>query len=95
MGETHYGWARLSVQVQLPLTITATLTGYAYETIPNTSINAGQVGPNDTNIESNSIEPPHASLTARAPQPATLGILALGAPVLSVWRRERSVDAAK
>ena len=40
--ETHYGWARLSVQVQLPFTLTATLTGYAYETVPNKSIVAGQ-----------------------------------------------------
>jgi hypothetical protein len=41
-GKTHYGWARLSVKVQLPLTITATLTGYAYETIPNRPIIAGR-----------------------------------------------------
>jgi len=41
-GETHYGWARLSVEVQRPLTITATLTGYAYETIPNKPIIAGK-----------------------------------------------------
>lgn len=43
-GETHYGWARLSVVVQphghpgfLPM-----LTGYAYETIPNKPIIAGK-----------------------------------------------------
>jgi len=41
-GKIHYGWARLSVRVQLPLAITATLTGYAYETIPNKPILAGQ-----------------------------------------------------
>lgn len=35
-GETHYGWAQLSVAG-----ITATLTGYAYETIPGTAIKAG------------------------------------------------------
>jgi hypothetical protein len=33
-GKIHYGWARLSVKVQ-GHAITATLTGYAYETIPN------------------------------------------------------------
>jgi len=42
-GQIHYGWARLNVQVQLPLTITATLTGYAYETVPNKPIIAGKI----------------------------------------------------
>jgi hypothetical protein len=61
-GKIHYGWARLSVQVQFPLTITATLTGYAYETIPNKAIIAGKTkGPEDT-----------------AEQTATRGRLALG-----------------
>jgi hypothetical protein len=33
-GKTHYGWARFNVRVQIPR-IYPTLTGYAYETIPN------------------------------------------------------------
>jgi hypothetical protein len=37
-GKTHYGWARLTVGTGLA----ATLTGYAYETIPGKSIKAGQ-----------------------------------------------------
>jgi hypothetical protein len=83
-GQTHFGWARLNVQIQLPLTITATLTGYAYETIANKAITAGQTkGPKTA-----SIEEPDASLTAPSPQPATLGPLAAGAPGLSIWRRE-------
>jgi hypothetical protein len=45
-GKTHYGWARLSVKGD-DLNITATLTGYAYETIPNKPILAGRTkGPN-------------------------------------------------
>ena len=40
-GEIHYGWARLSVEVQQG--ITATLTAYAYETIPNEAIRAGEL----------------------------------------------------
>jgi hypothetical protein len=84
-GQTHFGWVRLNVQIQLPLTITATLTGYAYETIANKAITAGQTkGPNDA-----SIEEPDASLTAPSSQRATLGALAAGAPGLSIWRRER------
>jgi hypothetical protein len=86
-GEYHYGWARLSVTVERPLTITATLTGYAYETIANKAIAAGQTkGPDNTTIEE-----PNASLTAPSPEPATLGTLALGAPGLTIWRRRELV----
>ena len=84
-GQTHFGWARLNVHIQLPLTITATLTGYAYETIPDKPITAGQTkGPNDATIEE-----PNASLTTPPPRPATLGTLALGASGRSIWRREQ------
>jgi hypothetical protein len=90
-GQTHFGWARLSVQIQLPQTITATLTGYAYETIPDKAITAGQTkGPDNTDIEK-----PNASLTAPSPKPATLDTLALGAPGLSIWRRAESVGGRK
>jgi hypothetical protein len=37
----HYGWARLTVKAT-GASITATLTGYAYETIPNKPIIAGE-----------------------------------------------------
>jgi hypothetical protein len=61
-GEIHYGWARLTVQVQRPLTITAILTGYAYETIPNKPIITGKTkGPDVITV-----------------QPGTLGHLAAG-----------------
>jgi|HubBroStandDraft_6_1064221.scaffolds.fasta_scaffold07368_3 hypothetical protein len=40
-GQTHYGWARLNVLVR-GLSITATLTGYAYETTANKAILAGK-----------------------------------------------------
>jgi hypothetical protein len=40
-GQTHYGWARVNVQ-RKGFHFLATLTGYAYETIPNTAIKAGQ-----------------------------------------------------
>jgi hypothetical protein len=45
-GKIHYGWARLNV-VNTGLSITATLTGYAYETIPNKGIAAGQTKDGD------------------------------------------------
>jgi hypothetical protein len=39
-GKIHYGWARLTV-VDQGFKLTGTLTGYAYETIPNKAIVAG------------------------------------------------------
>ena len=86
-GQTHFGWVRLNVQVQIPQIITATLTGYAYETIANKPITAGQTkGPDAT-----SVQEPNASVTAPSPQRATLAALALGAPGLSIWRRKELV----
>jgi hypothetical protein len=92
-GEGHYGWARFSVQVaKRPFKLIATLTGYAYETIPGKAIIAGATqGPDDTD---KSMEQPNpAALTAPTPEPAMLGVLAMGAPGLSIWRRkETSLD---
>jgi hypothetical protein len=85
-GKFHYGWARLSVQVQKYST-TGILTGYAYETIPGKAIIAGATkGPDDAE--------PTASINRRTSQPGTLGMLALGAPGLSIWRREDEVTSA-
>src|SRR5579863_3319298 len=81
-GQTHFGWARMNVKVQVPQIITATLTGYAYETIANKPITAGQTkDPDNTAIE----EPTFA---APSREPLTLGVLALGAHRLAIWRRE-------
>jgi hypothetical protein len=86
-GKIHYGWARLNVHWKHPQT--AILTGYAYETIPGKSIIAGKTnGPDDSTIAASVIAP----LPAK-PQPASLGILALGAPSVPLWRRKESLDA--
>jgi hypothetical protein len=87
-GKFHYGWARLSVKVlKDQFKITATLTGYAYETIPGKAIIAGATkGPDDAE--------PTAALSSHTPEPVTLGALALGAPGLSIWRRKESAAAA-
>jgi hypothetical protein len=62
-GKTHYGWARLNVSFNPKnLKITATLTGYAYQTIPNKPVIAGKTKGADDGVD----------------QPATLGRLALG-----------------
>ena len=81
-GKVHYGWARLNVTVGNSR-ISATLTGFAYETIPGKSIIAGATkGPDD------GAQPAPASIKTHTPKPATLGMLALGAPGLSIWWRE-------
>jgi hypothetical protein len=54
-GQTHYGWARLneSCDRKGKVGITALLTGYAYETVPNKAIAAGKTeGPNVVTIQS-------------------------------------------
>jgi hypothetical protein len=85
-GQVHYGWARMTVTTT-QRSFTATLTGYAYETIPGKAIIAGATqGSDDTD---NSIEPDPAALTVPTPEPATLGALAMGAPGLSIWRRKQ------
>jgi hypothetical protein len=45
-GKVHYGWARVNVVAPPPDT-RAILTGYAYETIPNKPIKAGQTHSED------------------------------------------------
>lgn len=74
--------------------ITATLTGYAYETIPGKAIKAGQkkeAAGDSTNDDFG----PDASLTnpiSDKPQPASLGVLALGAQGVVLWRREQETE---
>jgi hypothetical protein len=75
-GETHYGWARLNVSCSGPprYHIAATLTGYAYETVPNRLIVAGKTKGRDV-------------ITI---QPASLGHLARGANSIAAWRESSS-----
>jgi hypothetical protein len=81
-GQTHYGWVRLTVDhstvLQGCLQMSATITAYAYETVPNRAITIGSGG---------------GSATAEMVQPKnqagpSLGMLALGMPSLQIWRRE-------
>jgi hypothetical protein len=52
-GKTHYGWARLNVVVEKKYRFfDVTLTGYAYETVPNKAIIAGQTtGPDVVTLQ--------------------------------------------
>jgi hypothetical protein len=80
-GKIHFGWARFATNVVFKGQASAELIGYAYETIPGKAILAGATkGPDDPE--------PTASVNPLAPEPATLGALALGTHGLSIWRRK-------
>jgi hypothetical protein len=74
-GEPHYGWARLSVQRQA-YHFTVLLTGYAYETLPNTAIKAGQT---TGDAAYSSADPILSNSGVYDTRYASLGDLALGA----------------
>jgi hypothetical protein len=85
-GKTHYGWARMIVKVS-GVEITATLTGYAYETVPNKTIVAGKKSDSEDSAEIS------RELTSRNTNaaPAGLGRLAQGAAGLPAWRRKNAL----
>jgi hypothetical protein len=84
-GEFHFGWARLNVTCSPTSKVIALLTGYAYETVANTPIVAGQSS--DSPRESRLL--PENGSAAKL-QPATLGVLALGSLGLEVWRKRET-----
>lgn len=71
-GETHYGWAHVTVGT------TTVLNGYAYETVPNQPIETGKTSGPVAVLD---------SATPLGPRPASLGMLAQGSRGLSIWRR--------
>jgi hypothetical protein len=84
-GETHFGWARLTVTAKSG--IVATLTGYAYETVPNKTIMAGETsGP----VASIALSP--EKMPAPSYRPATLGMIARGADALAISRRDEEAS---
>jgi hypothetical protein len=91
-GQTHYGWIRLTVTTDPDPhgpAMSAKITGYAYETVPNKTIQAGTAG-----IAAASAENPTAELQApkniRDQNEPSLGMLAMGAEALPMWRREET-----
>jgi hypothetical protein len=79
-GETHYGWARLNATAGF-----ATLTGYAYETVPDKPIPAGvfETAPPESGV--NSGEDARKKLNS---VPASLGVLARGAEGMAKARTQ-------
>lgn len=71
-GETHYGW----IGFRSVIGFTAQLNGWAYETVPNRPIRAGDRGQGD-------------SATLRSAEPSSLELLAAGNVAMADWRRRR------
>jgi hypothetical protein len=73
-GKPHYGWARMTFERSYdPTPVIITLTGYAYETIAERPIEAGD--------ESGRAE------AEIAPEPS-LGMLAFGSRAVAFWRKQ-------
>jgi hypothetical protein len=81
-GKIHYGWVRLTMLTQPAGTWSAAITAYAYETIPNKKIVAGSAKSSASDAKGQS--------ASERPSGASLGMLALGADGLPVWRREET-----
>ncbi|MFY9845777.1 MAG: hypothetical protein WAK23_21955 [Terriglobales bacterium] len=97
-GETHYAWAHLSV-VLGPKSTEATLTGYAYETIANVPINAGQTSGEDGSsaLSPGPLDREDFDLSVSGSNPMqalSLGTCALDVQEVPLWRRKEHPEAA-
>jgi hypothetical protein len=72
----HYGWIRLSLSPSYH-SFQTTMTGFAYETVANRTIYAGQLSDEEA-----------SALPDRAPVEPMLGMLAIGYSGLDLWRRD-------
>jgi len=82
--ETHYGWVRATV-TSSGGGWTTNITGYAYETVANQSIVAGQTSGGAHPAKSELMSPDRPAFSDSGP---TLGMLAAGALAQPLWRRE-------
>jgi hypothetical protein len=86
-GKVHFGWARIK-RVSGLVGFPAVITGYAYETVPNKPIVTGKrYGANDAELT--------IAASGSAPKPASLGLLAMGSPTVSIWRRKAQLTNAQ
>jgi hypothetical protein len=82
-GKTHFGWVRITVRTNPSGMIMAQITEYGYETIANKAVAAGMATAG-TKAE-------QAREKAKGMKGASLGMLALGAVGMNLWRREPAV----
>jgi hypothetical protein len=73
-GKTHYGWIRMTVTTsQSHGAMSVVITGYAYETVPNKAVTAGETSTTS------------AQQTSAGP---SLGMLARGVDGVALWRKD-------
>jgi hypothetical protein len=90
-GQVHYGWARIKFPYPDAGYDYPSIYGYAYESIPNQPIIAGQTS---GTYEASAAQPSPAvgsteqKTAAAAGMPATLGMLAAGKQGLNLWRSQ-------
>ncbi len=84
-GQAHYGWAEVFMTGGGPFEkYRGVVKGYAYNTVPNQPLLAGfLVGAESDGDQIGEMSPPTA----------TLGLLALGAPGLDIWRRRERASS--
>jgi hypothetical protein len=83
-GEVHYGWVRITVINEFNV-YDLNITGYAYETVANQSIVAGQTSGGAHAVKAELLPPDLPALGDSGP---SLGMLAAGALAQPLWRRE-------
>ena len=87
-GQVHYGWARVKFPYPNGYGFPS-IYGYAYESVANQPIVAGQTSGTYEASEvqpSPAAEPKEQKTAAAAGTPATLGVLAAGMQGLNLWR---------
>lgn len=85
-GQIHYGWVRISV-TESDIVFSATIDGYAYETVPNKTIISGAISGPEASLRG-----PSDGLAPKIPTVASLGMLALGASGLVAWRKHDDAE---
>lgn len=82
-GKTHYGWIRLTVTTSETAPMSEEITEYGYETIANKTLGAG--------LASSDSADGQAQAGTDKPIAPSLGVLAIGADGLALWRREEAL----
>ena len=85
----HYGWARVTFAITGQGRYSATITGYAYETIAGQAIRAGSTS---GTAEIGELQGPGDLRERTFSQEASLGLLASGSSGLSIWRRDEAAN---